>query len=239
MLIPCERHRPEDLDLWVEMEEADRAAGQRLDEKADAAIRAIRYFANAGPCYVSVSWGKDSVVLAHLAWLSGADTFLWHYRGQDAYNPYTQAVRDAFLARFDSEYGEVFPEYDPAWPEAKIDRAFVRCLGLAGDRRLTGIRKEESFVRKVRMHRWGACTYYSCAPIGWWTSADVFGWIAAHDLPLHPNYAMLGNGRWDRRHVRVSALSGERGNQFGRAEWETEYYGDVLRRMEARRERVE
>lgn len=228
MLIACERHRSEDLLLWSEMEEADRVHGRRLAAKAARSLDAIRDFAAAGPCYASISWGKDSVTLAHLVWLSEAPVLLWHYRGAISYNPYTELVRDAFLARFDVEYGEVFPEYDPEWSEARIDAAFVRCLGMAGDRYLSGIRAGESFGRRVRMRRHGLATMRTCAPLGWWTVQDVFGWLAVHDLPVHPNYAMLGGGRWPREHLRVSALTGTRGDQFGRAEWEKEYYGDVL-----------
>ncbi|TXH99574.1 MAG: hypothetical protein E6Q76_19695 [Rhizobium sp.] len=63
-------------------------------------------------------------------------------------------------------------------------------------------------------------------------AADVFAYLAFHGLPVHPNYAMLGAGRWPREYLRTAPLGGKRGDQFGRAEWEREYYGDVLRRLE-------
>jgi len=55
----------------------------------------------------------------------------------------------------------------------------------------------------------------------------------AYNLPVHPAYAMTAGGRWDRKHIRVASLGGQRGAQYGRREWEREYYGDVLRRLEA------
>ena len=101
-----------------------------------------------------------------------------------------------------------------------------------GGRHLSAIRAEESAGRRARMRRWGLTSPNACAPIGNWRSADVFGYLAIHDLPIHPNYAMTAGGRWQREHLRVDELAGERGDQFGRAAWETEYYGDVLRRRQ-------
>ena len=41
----------------------------------------------------------------------------------------------------------------------------------------------------------------------------------------------LPGGRFPRDRIRVASLSGRRGDGMGRAEWEREYYGDVLRRL--------
>ena len=62
---------------------------------------------------------------------------------------------------------------------------------------------------------------------------ETFGYLAAHDLPVHPAYAMLGGGRWERDRIRVASLGGRRGDGIGRAEWEREYYSDVLNRLAA------
>jgi len=79
----------------------------------------------------------------------------------------------------------------------------------------------------------GLDTGASFRPIGRWRQADVFSYLHHHHLPVHPAYAMLGGGRWPRRHIRVHSIGGERGTEHGRREWEQEYYGDVLRRIEA------
>ena len=54
-----------------------------------------------------------------------------------------------------------------------------------------------------------------------------------HAMPVHPNYAMLGVGRWDKYRLRVAAVGHCEGDGMGRREWEREYYGDILNRTEA------
>ena len=74
----------------------------------------------------------------------------------------------------------------------------------------------------------------NAGPAGLVSAADVFAYLASRQLPVHPAYAMLGGGRYQRDRIRVSSLGGRRGDGMGRAEWEREYYGDILRRLEAR-----
>lgn len=57
---------------------------------------------------------------------------------------------------------------------------------------------------------------------------DVFAYLHKHDLPVHPAYAMTMGGFYDRRWLRVSSLGGLRGADRGRAEWEQQYYGDIV-----------
>lgn len=87
----------------------------------------------------------------------------------------------------------------------------------------------------MRCARWGISTERTCAPLAWWTAADVFAYLATHDLPVHPAYAMLGGGRWRRERLRVAEIGDTHGKGGGRLEWETEYYGDALRRLQAPR----
>ena len=88
-------------------------------------------------------------------------------------------------------------------------------------------------ARKIMARTHGASTRSTCRPITWWSVQDVFSWLAAKDLPAHPVYAMQGGGRWPRERIRVASLGGRRGSGIGRSEWEREYYGDVLRRLES------
>lgn len=80
----------------------------------------------------------------------------------------------------------------------------------------------------------GVATEKVCRPIIDWTTNDVFAALRMLDLPVHPAYAMSGGGRWSRDRLRVDCIGGERGRGIGRAEWEQEYYGDVLRRLAAK-----
>jgi phosphoadenosine phosphosulfate reductase len=243
VLIPSPRHTPADLALWAELESADRVHGGRLmrSGRVERSVAAIREFAGRGPCYASVSWGKDSVALAHMIMESCPSIPLVHLRAVPHGNPENGAVRDPFLAASPSaDYREIAVDYRdiPAGSgadavEREKDRRFFGAFTSLGlSRHLSGIRADESSGRKVRMRRFGLASPNACAPMGWWSAADVFGYLAVNGLPVHPSYAMLGGGRWDRRHVRVDELGGARGDQFGRRAWEIEYYGDVLRRLE-------
>jgi phosphoadenosine phosphosulfate reductase len=241
MLLASERHSPADLALWAELEEADRIHGEQLARsgKWRRAVEEMQRFAAAGPSYVSVSWGKDSVVLAHLHHLSGLRLPVANVAQQGAgCDPHIRDVRDAFLRLYhDTNYHEeVVPLEripDNGGHSPALDKGIRRLAARYGTSRyIGGIRADESGVRRIGLRHRGLSTGNTCQPLGWWTTRDVFGWLAYHDLPVHPNYAMLGGGRFDRRHIRVSTIGGPKGNQFGRDEWEREYYGDVLRRIE-------
>lgn len=240
MLLVTERHTPKDLDFWGELELADLAHYRvgRVEAKAARSLDLMRAFAREGPCYASVSWGKDSTVLAHLVYRMGLAAppvgNVAQHGGR--YDPYVPAVRDRFLAGFPLRYREeavpLSEVFDDGGHTPALDVGIRRLREAFGTPRyLGGVRADESGARRIGMMSRGLVTISSCQPLGWWTAADVFAYLAYHGLPVHPAYAMLGGGRWDRQHIRVSILGGPKGNQFGRAEWEREYYGDVLRRL--------
>lgn len=242
MLIPSPRHTPADLEFWQELESADVIHGKRksVRNKMYRAIESTLAFIADGQCYASVSWGKDSVVLAYLIAISAPHIPLVHLRVVPTENPHTAAVRDAFLSRFpDCKYHEITKEskhlYDSPEERMKAKKgSFQRPFDEAGYRGwkyLSGVRASESGARRIRMGVHGEATENTCAPIGWMSTPDVFGLLAALNLPVHPSYAMTGGGRWPRDRIRVSELAGEFGREYGRLEWEREYYGDELRRL--------
>lgn len=249
MLISSSRHRPEDLSLWRELEGADRVHGQRLlrSGKVERSVAAVSAFLAVGPAYVGVSWGKESVATAHLVRSVAPAVPLLNLRCSNR-NPDCDTVRNAYLARFASTYSEVPVDYGhlhaDSLPSQELDRltdqrwyaAISECGLPFGGRHITGIRAGESCGRRVRCCRWGENSPNGCAPLAWWTLADVFGYLAVHDLPTHPAYAMLGNGRWPRERLRVAEIGDIHGTGSGRAEWEFEYYGDVIRRLLANQE---
>jgi phosphoadenosine phosphosulfate reductase len=238
MLMASARHQAEDLVLWQALEEADLVHGRTpgARQRAAQSLEAIRDFALAGTCYAGVSWGKDSTVLAHLVSVSGFAIPLVWIRVEPIANPDCLAVRDAFLAHFPLEYHELVEWCEPRegqWhASGTLERGAARCQARWG-RRLLGLRAGESFGRAMRMRRHGLATLNACAPLGWWSLADVMGYLAVYDLPVHSAYAMLGGGRFPRERLRVCSLGGKRGAGGGRAEWEREYYGDVLARLES------
>lgn len=241
VLIPSHRHTAKDLALWAEYEAADLLHGRSegLRWKVDQSTRAIREFVAAGSCYCSVSWGKDSVVLAHLVNMAAPSVPLVYLRGVPTSNPDCLIVRNAFLSRFPMPYREVDVVYETVdflGDDAKQkagEKLWLDTMRAQGDRYLCGIRADESGGRAIRFRKWGLTGPNCCGPLGWWTARDVFAYLAVNGLPVHPVYAMLGGGRWPREKLRTDELLGARGTWAGRRQHEEEYYGDVLRRLES------
>lgn len=220
MLVRVPEQTEEDLRAWASQAQADAAhATTRLfRRRVEEARKAVREFAARGPCYAGVSWGKDSVVLAHLVATEAPDVPLVWLRVEPIKNPHCALVRDLFLrAHAGARYDEIetWCRRDAqGWHatgtlEAGIKEAERRY----GAAHLSGVRGQESGARALRMQRWGTTTARTCGPIGWWTGLDVFAYLALHDLPIHPAYAMnvggclTGSGSASR----PSAASGARG----------------------------
>lgn len=247
MLIPSHRHTSADLELWAELEEADHAHAYRLPLKIERALAAIRAFVATGPAYCGVSWGKDSVVVAHLCWLADRSIPLIHLRPTN-HNPDCDAVRDNYLTKFPGQpYSEAAVNYGDlharSLPAHELDRetdsrwyaAIQGCGKPFGGRHILGIRADESSGRKLRQMVHGESSPNGCAPITRWSAQDVFAYLASHDLPVHPAYAMLGGGRWPRERLRVAEIGDTHGTGSGRREWEQEYYVDIIRKLESKR----
>jgi phosphoadenosine phosphosulfate reductase len=245
VLIPSDRHRKEDLALWRDEYAADLVHGDspRLARLVDQSERAVVEFMAAGPAYLGVSWGKDSVVVADLVWrvrdrLAHVPTLVW-VKVDPIFNPDCPAVRDEFFRTRDLPYLEIPIDWGGGWKRPETGErtsadGFARARETLGTaRHISGVRRDESRVREIITKKLGLVGERTARPIGWWRWGDVFGYLAANGLPTHPAYAMNGGGRWPREHLRVASLGGHRGTEFGRREWELEYYGDVIRRAEA------
>lgn len=243
MLVPSHRPTPADLELWADYEDADRLSGASVAKQVRTMNAILEFCVLQPPCYCGVSWGKDSVVVAHLLWTTCRTVPLIHLRPTN-HNPDCDAVRDAYFARFPGQpYSEAHVDYsdiphnltDAERDKATDERwyAAIRESGAPyGGRRILGIRADESMGRRLRCFRWSENSPSASAPIAFWTVQDVFGYLAYHDLPVHPAYACLGGGRWPRDRIRVAEIGDTHGKGGGRDEWEREYYGDVRRRLE-------
>lgn len=234
MLIPSPRHTPDDLAAWAEWEAADRASHSA--NRADAAAGVVGRFLADGRAYCAVSWGKDSTALADVVLRVDSGVPLVWVRVVPIANPDCVAVRDAFLAAHpDANYHEI--EVSCTWgggtwhATGTLETGFRRAVERFGPRRLSGVRAAESAQRAISARVHGTGTGVSCRPLLRWSAGDVFAYLEWRALPVHSAYAMTGGGRWDRSRLRVSSLGGRRGDGAGRAEWEREYYGDVLRRL--------
>jgi phosphoadenosine phosphosulfate reductase len=219
VLIASPRHTREDLRVWAERERMDRrlARSGALDRPFAMAAQAVADFLDGGPAYVSVSWGKDSTVLADLVLRVAPRTPLIWFAAEGIENPDCALVRDEFLCRWPVRYFEIgVPgDGDPdSWD-----------VSSRSARRISGLRAEESSTRALSAAVHGVATARSCRPLLRWCAEHVYAYLAARDLPVHPAYACSLGGTIDRRHLRVGPLGGERGTGHGRAEWERRYYG--------------
>jgi len=227
-LIDSPRLTGDDRAVWSRLARYDAATvrashiARRLDRLAEAAHTCIAGFAAAGPCHIGVSWGRDSVTVAHLARDLDIELIYVTYGAREGTdrlrNPDCQSVADAYLARWPTpyrEYGIASPN-PYRWLEEH-----------ESPRRITGLRADESRARGMSAAVHGVVTATSCRPIIRWRSADVWAYAALHDLPLHPAYAMSFGGVIPRDRLRVSSLGGSRGAEYGRGDWEDTYYPEV------------
>ncbi len=239
MLIKTDRHTKEDLELWEELEEIDDIkVNDFKEEKIQRAIYEIKEVAK-NKSYISTSWGKDSVVTAHLCYQAGAILPMVWIKETPMENPYCKKVRDCFLKQFDFPYHEIVADYGHSGFSPFLDKngdsllfhGIANGVNHAFGRRIMGIRNQESNKRLLRYMNYGHTTKNTCAPISLWKTWEIFVYLKMYNLPIHPNYAMTGGGRYDRYRIRVDCLNGTQGNGIGRIEWEREYYQDILNRI--------
>lgn len=238
MLIPSRRHTPRDLEAWQRLERYDQKLAAGLPPLETHALRVIEEFAAAGDCYATTSWGKDSTVLVDLIGRTGLDIPIIQLVIDGYELPGTTQVRDIMLDRYPHlVYDELTlpPQPNRWWSQETVKRSkYDADIGWRlisqryGNRRMTGIRAEESRLRTMVQQRWGDASTNAGRPIGKWKATDIFAYLHKHNLPVHPAYAMSMGGVHDRRWLRVHALGGVTGSDRGRADWEEAYFGDVI-----------
>lgn len=242
-LIASTRYTKRDLEQWDRDVRLDKLVAESTDwDRVERlAMDEIEKF---GADYVSTSWGKDSTVVAHLAWKmrqAGWDAapLVW-IRVDPIANPDCHLVRDEFLSRFPMDYHEIGIDcwHDPdgrVRARGTLEQGIAECRKRWGPRYVGGVRAEESSSRKVRMKAFGLSAPEACAPIGWWPTDRVFAYLYHYDLPVHPTYACNQGGLWERNRLRVGSLGTGRGRGRGRLEWELLYYGREMHQWGFRR----
>lgn len=239
MLIASPRHTEIDLLHWSTLASYDaRRWSARHERLVERSAKCIQAFATA-PCYLGVSWGKDSVVVADLVMRHAPHVPIVWMRWEPMANPDCAAVRDVFLARHPgAAYHEIVTRWVPAdnavgWanPDDARDLGFRSAELRFGSRYISGVRADESRTRRMRCARWGETSPNTCAPLARWSALDVFAYLARHDLPIHPAYAMTFGGSLEREQIRVDCIGGVTGAGRGRQEWERAYYGPELRAL--------
>lgn len=231
MLIVTNRHTKADLEAWKDYDDID-SITQWSSTKEIQSLRVMSGFLskNKKSC-IMTSWGKDSIVLLHLFTCLGIERPVVHMRVEHRSNPDCILVRDEFLRKFDIDYHE--HEY-PYWQVEESEKHWADLARRYGAR-CSGLRNDESSIRRKQFEWYGFSTKNSCRPLSKWKSSEIFSYIHHNDLPLHPAYGYLGGGRWKRESLRTHALhsfADQAGGGLGRIEWEREYYSDVIARTE-------
>jgi len=230
MLIASPRLSRADIQAWDRLVVGDMAWSRTLvhRRRVERAERALEEFAAEGPAYVGVSWGKDSVVVADLARRIAPHLPLVWVMVRPICNPDCELVEREYVLSAGQPYKRIttWATWGGAdWHATGTLEAGIRqAEDEFGHRHISGVRAQESSARALRMYRWGESTERTCAPIGFWQHEDVFAYLVARDLPIHPAYAQTYGGQLDRGRLRVASLGGKRGQGWGRAEWERRYY---------------
>lgn len=239
MLLSSRRHLPEDLVAWERYGDQDAAWMQfaTYKRKKARALAAIEEFlARDTAVYAGVSWGKDSVVLAHLIAVHFPQIPLVWVKIEPIFNPDCIAVRDNFLSRHMVSYDEIvvqcrIDESGQVHATGTLEAGFEQMAVKHGPRYISGIRADESAQRKRRFMAHSENSLNTSAPLSTWKAGDVWAYLHEHDLPIHPVYAMSMGGTFERDRLRVASLGGKRGRGFGRFEHEQAYYRDEMIRL--------
>lgn len=238
LLIITDRHTKEDLEIWKEYEEMDGEyyKTHNMKQKEEKAIDIIKKFCTEKNYYLSVSWGKDSTVMLHLAYQAKKTNCIVSFTriektfiGKAVHDFNNDLVRDSFLKEYKNiMYIEVS---SPGIGKMNAMRRFEKITGLS--RCVLGIRAKESGIRKKSAQYHGFATENKCRPLLGWSAQDIFAYLYHYNLPIHPLYGMTDGGIWDRCYLRVDgAIGGEGGIVHGRDIWEKKYYQDILNKIE-------
>lgn len=191
--------------------------------------------------FVSVSWGKDSIVVAHLVWMEQRSVpMVWSDRGPEAELPETYPLVEEWKRRYNINLAVVVPEmtmfelyrkYGIPEISGGKTRAIIKEINLVRaignyarengfDGRFMGIRADESKGRR-KLGKFRGPLFFGetermwiCNPIIYWSARDVWAYIFANDLPYHPLYDH--NKLRDREQTRLSNWSGVFDYQHGR-----------------------
>jgi len=239
MLIKNDRQTDSDLDFYRHYDYIDSIANIP-DSKIINTINIINDYGKSNKCYCSVSWGKDSIVLAHIcSALKLRMPYVW-IKETPMSNPDCVATRDLFLKQFDvysyheftCDYGNInYQEYCDKNGNPSLFYDICSILQKNFGSRITGIRNDESNKRKLRYLHFGSATKNTCAPLSLWSISEIFAYIYKNNIPLNPAYGQTIGGKISRDKIRVDCLGGFEGGDSIRKLWEKTYYPDILNKI--------
>lgn len=211
--------------------------------KVQQATTAIERFLDQGDATVSVSWGKDSVAVAHLATLIKPDIAMQWVAVDGLEPPDSYRVRDDFLRTHPHvQYQETTVELPIMRGEPRFPGPDVDILGAHNPgRTITGVRAAESKQRALSAAVHGISTARTCRPILNWSTIEVFGYLRDNSLPIHVSYQASMGGTLTLDDIRVHTLATATLHSSSYWEritrWEDHYYGDIISQELTRRAR--
>jgi phosphoadenosine phosphosulfate reductase len=192
----------------------------KFKRKVERSLEVIREALAIGPAYVSVSWGKDSVVMLHLCQQIQSDILAVHigHKDQELIDNYADVI-DRYCAKWQTNH---------CWikGDQKNAKEGIEHLGIASSYpvALIGMRTEESSIRRKTIGKNGLIYQYTngklansyrCTPIAYWDWKDVWAYIVSRSLPYLASYDHMLNADRSTSRTAVHYSSG-RGSQFGR-----------------------
>jgi 3'-phosphoadenosine 5'-phosphosulfate sulfotransferase (PAPS reductase)/FAD synthetase len=186
-----------------------------ITRRVDSAAQIIHAFTAEHTPYVSMSWGKDSMVLLWLVRRLGLTLpVIWFDGGLYDEHPDTAAFAQAVCEHWGITMHIARPEIPlveqwrrfgvPTGRATREDDAytqqFVGALRreserLGCDGALLGMRGDESVVRRAFVFKRRGHTYYvqrdrtwHCSPLWNWSTSDVWTLIDDAHIPVHPVY---------------------------------------------------
>jgi 3'-phosphoadenosine 5'-phosphosulfate sulfotransferase (PAPS reductase)/FAD synthetase len=205
---------------------------------------------------ISVSWGKDSLVLLDL-WRSyvlpeSPTTRAVHFHFDPISPDDSTKVQDLYLDAYPEvreRYHRVefdVPYREGTWQHAE---AVARDLSQLPDiytspraQIATGVRGQESAARRMRVARLGTGSGKQgkmIAPLANWRDEDVWGYIAHHGIPIPPVYAWTCRRAVQPLSARFSELGGSQGASHGRIGLERAFYQRDFSRISKRERELE
>jgi phosphoadenosine phosphosulfate reductase len=162
----------------------------KFKRRVDEALDVIKEALAIAPGYVGVSWGKDSVVLAHLCQQVDRDVLAINIGDllEDLQDNYSEVSR-AYCDRFNLNYQQFF--YDESTDGGFFTQiqklyelrpmAFIGCRAQENKRRASAIKKY-GLIHQYKSGNWRAF------PLAYWSWRDVWAYICLHNLPYLNSY---------------------------------------------------
>lgn len=208
--------------------------------------------------YVSVSFGKDSMVLMHLLIQAVPDIpVVWSDRGEEAELPATYPLVDEVVRRYGINLQiikpsmtmfEIYCRYGLPEIDDGASRIIVKEINLVmafaeyarqnkNDGYFQGLRASESRGRMMMANSYGPIHHRKkdgmivCNPLLRWTARDIWAYTVVNGLPYHPEY---DNDKFkSREDIRLSNWSGLYMSRKGRMAELKYYYPDLFQRLVA------